>query len=86
MYFPVPSQDVTHQNLPGRDIPAGDGKTANLPFFTVYSVIIIFNNEGVYGIRLKIDYCWYILSSSVPGMIGTGAPYGGKMHFFLGIG
>jgi hypothetical protein len=76
MYFPIPSRDrdVTNRILPGRDIPAVDGKTANLTFFTVYSAIIICNSEGIYGIRLKIDYCWFILSSSLPGMIGIGAP------------
>jgi hypothetical protein len=34
--FPVPSWDVSDQTLPGRDIPAGDGKIANL----FYSVVV----------------------------------------------
>jgi hypothetical protein len=50
-FSPIPSLDVTNQTLPGRellkiipgqeslvsDIPVGDGKNDNLPFFTVYS-------------------------------------------------
>ncbi len=42
--FPVPTRDVTNQTLPGResvvsDIPAGDGKTANLFLQCIFHIL-----------------------------------------------
>jgi hypothetical protein len=39
MAFPVLSRDVINQTLPGRDIPAGDGKSHNL-FYVLLPYII----------------------------------------------
>ncbi len=54
--FPVPGPDVTYQTIPGRraslnsDIPAGDGKIANLFLqCTVLPIIVIFLAPALIG-------------------------------------
>ncbi len=46
-YFPVPSRDVTNQTLLVSDIPAGDGKIANL--FLQWTVIRFVSISAKFG-------------------------------------